>query len=175
MTVDIVQSFTEFSLSPHITEFLADVLILLRYVELEGKLEKVLAVVKMHTSRHDASIRRYAIESSGVVVGEPVQGYGGVLTGMPIVRVESAATLLGLTREEAALLQNLYELGEADARALSRRAGLKASALTLALERLRQLEYVTTARRKGTILYRTRISKPQQEPRHVLRTHRSGS
>ncbi len=160
MTVDIAQSFTEFSLSPHITEFLADVLILLRYVELEGKLEKVLAVVKMHTSRHDASIRRYAIESSGVVVGEPVQGYGGVLTGLPIIRAESAATLPGLTRDEATLLQNLHELGEADARALSRRAGLKASALALALERLRQLEYVSTTRRKGTTLYRPRISKP---------------
>ena len=89
MTVDIVQSFTEFGLSPHITEFLADVLVLQRYVELEGKLEKVLAVVKMRTSRHDTSIRRYAIESSGVVVGEPVHGYGGVLTGLPLVRAES--------------------------------------------------------------------------------------
>jgi circadian clock protein KaiC len=159
MTVDIVQSFTEFTLSPHITEFLADVLILLRYVELEGKLEKVLAVVKMHTSRHDTSIRRYAIESSGVVVGEPVHGYGGVLTGMPLVRAEIAATPPGLTRDEASILQNLQELGEVDARALSRRAGLKAAALTPALERLRQLEYVSTVRRKGTTRYRARSSK----------------
>ena len=104
-------------------------LVLQRYVELEGKLEKVLAVVKMRTSRHDASIRRYAIEASGVVVGEPVQGYGGVLTGVPLVRAESAATPPGLTRDEAALLQDLHELGEADARALARRAGLKGSAL----------------------------------------------
>ncbi len=159
MTIDIAQSFTEFSLSPHVTEFLADVLVLLRYVELEGKLEKVLAVVKMHTSRHDASIRRYAIEPSGVVVGRPVQGYGGVLTGMPIVRAENAATPLGLTRDEAALLQNLHELGQADARALSRRAGLKASALARALERLRELDYAATTRRKGTTVYRARVSK----------------
>ncbi|HWX08497.1 MAG TPA: ATPase domain-containing protein, partial [Gaiellaceae bacterium] len=158
MTVDIVQSFTEFGLSPHITEFLADVLVLQRYVELDGKLEKVLAVVKMHTSSHDTSIRRYAIESSGVVVGEPVHGYGGILTGVPLVRPEGAIALPGLTRDEAALLQRLHELGEADARALARRTDLKGSALALALDRLRQLEYVRTTRRKGVTVYRARTS-----------------
>src|SRR6185436_15314280 len=35
MTVDIVQSFTALGLSPHITEFLAEVLVLQRYIELE--------------------------------------------------------------------------------------------------------------------------------------------
>ena len=91
MTVDIVQSFTELGLSPHIIEFLADVLVLQRYVELEGKLEKVLAVVKMRASRHDTSIRRYTIESSGIVVGEPLGGHGSVLTGVPFVRAEGDA------------------------------------------------------------------------------------
>ena len=91
MTVDIVQSFMEFGLSPHITEFLADVLVLQRYIELEGRLEKVLAVVKMRTSRHDTGIRHYGIESSGIVVGEPVRGFGGVLTGVPLVRQTAAA------------------------------------------------------------------------------------
>jgi len=46
----------------------------------------------MRTSRHDTSIRRYAIESSGVVVGEPVHGYRGVLTGVPLVRAEGERT-----------------------------------------------------------------------------------
>jgi circadian clock protein KaiC len=159
MTVDIVQSFTELNLSPHITEFLADVLILQRYVELEGKLEKVLAVVKMRTSRHDTSIRRYAIESSGVVVGDAVRGYAGVLTGVPLVRAEGTATLPGLTVDEVALLQQIRQFGEADARGLSRRTGLKRPALSLALERLRQLEHVTTVRRKGIALYRARAPK----------------
>jgi circadian clock protein KaiC len=159
MTVDIVQSFTELSLSAHITEFLADVLVLQRYVELEAGLERVLAVVKMRTSRHDASVRRYSIEPTGVVVGEPVQGYSGVLTGVTLVRAEGAATPLGLTRDEATLLQKLRELGEADARALSRSTGLKGAALSLALERLRQLKLTGTLRRKGSTLYRARALK----------------
>ena len=159
MTVDIVQSFVEFGLSPHITEFLADVLVLQRYVELDGKLEKVLAVVKMHTSSHDATIRRYAIESTGAVVGEPVHGYGGILTGVPLVRAEGAGALSGVTRDEAELLERLHEIGEADARALGRATGLKGSALSPALDRLRQLEYVSTMRRKGITVYRARTSK----------------
>jgi circadian clock protein KaiC len=159
MTVDIVQSFTELGLSPHITEFLADVLVLQRYVELEGKLEKVLAVVKMRTSRHDTSIRRYAIDSSGVVVGDPVPGYRGVLTGVPLVRAEGATTLPGLTADEAALLEQLTQLGEASVRALSLRTGLKGSALSLALDRLGQLNYASTRLKKGRPVYRARSPK----------------
>jgi circadian clock protein KaiC len=86
MTVDIVQSFTELTLSSHIMEFLADVLVLQRYVELEGKLEKVLAVVKMRTSGHDTRVVRYAIDASGVVIGDGLPTYGGLLTGVPLVR-----------------------------------------------------------------------------------------
>jgi circadian clock protein KaiC len=157
MTVDIVQSFMELGLSPHITEFLADVLVLQRYIELEGKLEKVLAVVKMRTSLHDKSIRRYAIESSGVVVGEPVHGYGGVLTGVPLVRAEGPPALSGLTPDEAGLLRQLRQLGEADARSLSLRTGLKGSALALALERLLHLKSAITLRRKGITLYRAKV------------------
>jgi circadian clock protein KaiC len=85
MTVSLVESFTELGLSPYITEFLADSLILLRYVELEGKLEKIMAVVKMRNSAHDLGIRHYRIEQTGVTIGNPVEGYGGVLTGLPIL------------------------------------------------------------------------------------------
>jgi len=74
-------------------------------------------------------------------------------------RTENAAPP-GLTHDEATLLQNLHEAGEADARGLSRRVGLRASAVTPGLERLRQLEYVSATRRKGTTLYRAKISKP---------------
>jgi hypothetical protein len=144
MAVDLVQSYAEFGLSPHITEFLADVIVLQRYVELEGRLEKVLAVVKMRNSSHDRSIRRYAIEASGAVVGEPVQG-SGILTGVPLVRPKGVAPPLpGLTRDEAAL---------------ARRAGLKGSALTAALDRLLRLEYVSKVSRKGVALYRARMQK----------------
>ncbi len=148
------------TLSPHITEFLADVVVLQRFVELEGKLEKVLAVVKMRSSEHDTAIRRYAIEPAGVVVGEAEHRYRSLLTGVPIVRAEEDAALAlpGLTREEAKLLRALRELGEATADELSRAAGLKGTALSQAIERLRQLEYATPVKKqKGVARYRAKV------------------
>jgi circadian clock protein KaiC len=159
MTVGIVQSFTELDLSAHITEFLADVIVLQRYVEFEGRLEKVLAVVKMRTSRHDTSMRRYEIESSGIVVGHAMECHGGVLTGTPFGRTDGGAVLSGLTREETVLLQTIRQLDESDARGLARATGLKGSTLSLACERLLRLQYVSTRRRKGVTLYRPRAGR----------------
>jgi circadian clock protein KaiC len=100
MTADIVQSFTELALSPHVTEFLADVLVLQRYVELEGRLQKVVTVVKMRTSPHDTSVRRYAIDSSGIVIKEVE--FAGVLTGLPFVRADADVRRSDSARKESA-------------------------------------------------------------------------
>lgn len=157
MTVDLVQSFTELSLSPHITEFLADVLVLQRYVELEGKLEKVLCVVKMRSSRHDTDVRRYTIDGSGAIVANAEPRHHSLLTGLPVISSDESERLPGLTGEEAVLLQALRDLGQSAARELSRRTGLKGAALSRALERLQHLRYARTVRRKGALLYRADV------------------
>lgn len=157
MTVDLVQSFAELSLSPHITEFLADVLVLQRYVELEGKLEKVLAVVKMRSSGHATDVRRYTIDGSGVVMAEAEHSSRSMLTGVPIIPGSAAERLPGLTGEEAVLLQALRELGESVPRALSRRTGLRGATLSRALDRLQQLAYARRVQRKGTVSYRANL------------------
>ncbi len=154
MTANLVQSATEFDLSPHITEFLADVIVLLRYVELEGRLEKVLAVVKMRSSRHDTGVRRYTVDDSGVVLGETMRDYRGALLGAPGITTEVARAPVGLTPEEAALLANLRDIGEASARELARRTGTKATALSSALKRLIALGYITSVTRGGVRRYR---------------------
>jgi hypothetical protein len=117
---------------------------------------------KMRTSRRDRRVRRDAIEPSGIIVGEPLRGHAGILTGVPLVRAEGVATPggsmheypVGLTGEEAALLEDLRELAVADAHALSRRSGLKGTALSTALARLRQLDHIAASRRKGIAFYR---------------------
>jgi circadian clock protein KaiC len=160
MTVDLVQSLTEFGLSPHITEFLADVIVLMRYVELGGHLQKLLAVVKMRNSRHDTAVHRYAIDDSGVVLGEAMLHYRGVLMGAPAIAVEDARSPAGLTEEEARLLEQVRELGEGSARELTRRTGMKARLLSRGLERLLALGYLTKGRRGGATVYRTRVTGP---------------
>jgi circadian clock protein KaiC len=153
MTVSLVESFTELALSPYLTEFLADSLVLLRYAELDGVLEKVMAVVKMRNSSHDTGIRRYAVGKDGIAVGGPVHGYRGVLTGLPLLTATGQGAQAGLTETEALVLQRLRELGGASAAELTRASGLKPSATTLALERLRQLGYAARAQRRGKAVF----------------------
>src|SRR3989449_7877257 len=46
MTMEIEQSFTDLRLSPYVISFLADNIILLRYIEIAGQLRKGLRVIK---------------------------------------------------------------------------------------------------------------------------------
>lgn len=153
MTVSLVESFTELALSPYLTEFLADTLILLRYVELESRLEKVLSVVKMRSSAHSLDIRRYAIGNEGIEVGEPVHGYRGVMTGMPLLTAVERRDA-GLTPTESAVLQVIREHGEGSAVELTKLSGVKGSSMTSALERLRQLGLILRMQKKGRVRYR---------------------
>ena len=60
-----------------------DNIIMLRYVEMQGKLESVINVLKMRGSRHDKDLRRYEITSEeGLVIGESLTNYEGVMTGV---------------------------------------------------------------------------------------------
>jgi circadian clock protein KaiC len=83
MTAELVESFTELRLSPHGISFLTDGIILQRYVEIEGALRKLLCVVKMRGCDHAKEMRLFDIGPSGIVVGEPLTGYEGILTGAP--------------------------------------------------------------------------------------------
>ncbi len=63
--------------------FVTDDIIIQRYVELEGQLRTVLAVVKMRGSSHSHDFREYVITAHGMVVGESLRAYRGILTGFP--------------------------------------------------------------------------------------------
>ncbi len=82
-TVEMQESFTDFQFSPHAISFLTDDIIRLRYVELDGQLRKVLAVVKMRGGDHSKDIREYEITPAGLVIGEQLTGYRGLITGVP--------------------------------------------------------------------------------------------
>ena len=83
MTAELTESFTELRLSPHGISFLTDGIILQRYAEIDGVLSKLLCVVKMRGFDHAKELRLFSIGPSGVVVGEPLTGYEGILTGVP--------------------------------------------------------------------------------------------
>jgi circadian clock protein KaiC len=81
MTAELVDSYTELRLSPHGISFLTDGIILQRYAEMEGKLEKVMVVAKMRGLEHSLDLVRYTIGPDGIVLGDPLTGYEGILVG----------------------------------------------------------------------------------------------
>jgi circadian clock protein KaiC len=67
--------------------FLVDSIILLRLVEIESSMRKVLAILKMRGSDHDKKLREFEITSAGVKVMPPFTNYEGIMTGAPHRRV----------------------------------------------------------------------------------------
>ncbi|MGQ0503867.1 MAG: RAD55 family ATPase [Myxococcaceae bacterium] len=81
LTVEVTDSFTELRLSPHGLSFLTDGIILQRYAELEGRLQKVMTVVKLRGRKHSTQLRAYEIDENGIVIGEAMSAFQGLLTG----------------------------------------------------------------------------------------------
>jgi circadian clock protein KaiC len=83
-TVELEDSYTHLRFSPQGIAFLTDAIIMQRYVEIDGEIRRALAVVKVRSSQHSKELREYEISSEGgIVVGRPLKGYEGILTGTP--------------------------------------------------------------------------------------------
>ena len=63
--------------------YLADSVILLRYFEVTGSVRQAISVVKKRTGDHERTIRECRIGHGGMLVGPPLHGFQGVLTGVP--------------------------------------------------------------------------------------------
>ena len=82
-TVEIEESFTDFRFSNFSVSFLADDIIRLSYVEIDGQLRKILMIVKMRGSGYSNDIREYHINSEGFMIGPRMKGYRGLITRVP--------------------------------------------------------------------------------------------
>jgi circadian clock protein KaiC len=65
--------------------YLADNILFLRHLELDGELRKAIGVLKKRTSDFERTIREFRITEHGVTVGEPMSGLRGILSGTPEV------------------------------------------------------------------------------------------
>ena len=83
MTAELVESYAELRLSPHGISFLTDVIVLQRYVEIQGELRRFMVIAKMRGQAHDTRLRFYEIGPSGIVIGEATTEYQGLLVGNP--------------------------------------------------------------------------------------------
>ncbi|MDB4914038.1 MAG: Circadian clock protein KaiC [Gemmatimonadetes bacterium] len=73
---------TEIRVPPNGIAPLAEVMVLMRYVELRSRLYRLISLVKVREDAFDPTIREFTIGNAGVVVGKPFEGVEGVLSGM---------------------------------------------------------------------------------------------
>jgi circadian clock protein KaiC len=155
MTVEVSENYNELRFSPHAISFLTHDIILQRYVEIEGQLRRMLTVVKTRGRKHSSDIRAYEVTEKGLVVGEVLKQYRGLITAIPELR-EAARPLAqqGLTDQETMVFQTLRESGDALFKDLSKGTKLKRAELTRALDRLVALGFAKKMKRKGETVYR---------------------
>lgn len=63
--------------------YLADSVVMLRYFEAMGRVRRAISVIKKRTGSHEDTIRELRISDKGIMVGEPLVEFQGVLRGIP--------------------------------------------------------------------------------------------
>jgi circadian clock protein KaiC len=92
MTAEVSEAFSEARFTTEKVSFITDEIIVQRYVEMEGELRRVMAVIKMRGSEHSHEFRTYEITAKGIVVGGPLTEYDGIITGVPTRRAKPDRT-----------------------------------------------------------------------------------
>jgi circadian clock protein KaiC len=157
MTVENNDNYTELRFSPHAVSFMTNDIILQRYVEIDSQLRRVMTVVKTRSRRHPSDLRLYEITDQGIIVGELLRDYQGIISGVPRRRSRATTpTHAGLTDPEDRLLAALIELREGGERELAARAGLPVASLAQALRRLVELDYAMKVTEDDRTVYRPR-------------------
>lgn len=69
--------------TPVDVSYLADTVLLMRFFEARGSLRKAVSIVKKRSGPHETTIRELSISGHGIVIGEPLVNFEGVMTGVP--------------------------------------------------------------------------------------------
>jgi len=88
MTAEVSEAFREARFTSENVSFITDEIFVQRYVEIKGALARVMAVIKMRGSEHSHEFRRYEVTPTGVVVGDTLKDYDGIITGVPTLRAK---------------------------------------------------------------------------------------
>ena len=72
----------EFTPTTNQISYLADNLVFLRYLEVDGELRKAIGVLKKRYSGFETALRGLSIDTDGIHIGEPLSGHRGILTGV---------------------------------------------------------------------------------------------
>ncbi len=137
LTNEIAELFGSFQLSEYGVSFIADNVILLRYVELMGRMDHAINILKVRGSLHSKEIRKFEITGNGIRIGEMLKGWSGILTGNPSQIFPNR--YLELPLRARYIIECLQQIGESSLEELTRLTGLSSDMLSRELESL-QLE-----------------------------------
>lgn len=77
--------------------YLADSVLVLRYFEAAGRIRRAISLIKKRTGSHEDTIREFSIGPGGIVLGEPLFGFQGILRGVPTFTGPENQLLNGLS------------------------------------------------------------------------------
>jgi circadian clock protein KaiC len=93
MTSELEDRYTDLRFSPYGTAFMTDAIIVQRYIEVDSRLLRVIAVVKVRASAHSNELRLFSIDGAGLQIGERLSGQEGLLGGRPTRKTSQARSL----------------------------------------------------------------------------------
>jgi circadian clock protein KaiC len=86
MTSELEDRYSDLRFSPYGSAFLTDAIIVQRYIEVESRLLRVMAVVKVRASMHSNQLHMFQIRDGGIELGPMLAEYEGLLGGRPTQR-----------------------------------------------------------------------------------------
>jgi circadian clock protein KaiC len=92
MTSELEDRYTDLRFSPYGAAFLTDAIIVQRYIEVDSRLLRVMAVVKVRASAHSNELRLYSIGDEGIRIGEMLPDQEGLLGGRPTRKLPPASS-----------------------------------------------------------------------------------
>ncbi|WP_036172260.1 ATPase domain-containing protein [Massilia sp. 9096] len=72
--------------------YMADNVVILRYFEAQGAVEKAISVFKKRGGAHETTLRRFAITPRGIALGPVLSNFQGILTGVPTILADQDDT-----------------------------------------------------------------------------------
>jgi circadian clock protein KaiC len=83
LPVETAQLTGDFRVTDYEISYLADNIIFLRYLEIDGELRKAIGVLKKRLSNFEKTLREFEITGDGIKIGQPLSNLRGILTGTP--------------------------------------------------------------------------------------------
>lgn len=94
LTSELEDRYTDLRFSPYGAAFLTDAIVVQRYIEVDSRLLRVMAVVKVRASVHSDELRQYRIDEGGIRMGDPLPEREGLLGGRPTRKREAPSPAL---------------------------------------------------------------------------------